>query len=499
MKSTALSFFSALLLTLSFPPFDFGILAWIAFVPFFFALEEKALGQAFWISYLSGFFFFFGLLQWVHYVTWAGTVVLVLYLSLYTALFGVGIKFLDRKGSFFWIPSLWVALEFLRSFLFTGFGWGLLGYSQWKVLNLIQIADRTGPYGVSFLVMSGNVALYQCLRKGERGKKAFFPVLFFLALLGSALGYALVDPPPSSSSLIRVSVIQGNIPQDLKWDASVQDLIMKKYERLTRAVSGNRPDAIFWPETAVPGFVPEEGPLWNRLVALSRDSKTFLLVGAPWVEEKAIYNSALFLEKGKLLQRYDKLHLVPFGEFIPFEKNFPKLREWIETGDFQPGKEATVFRHPKGTFSVLVCFEDIFPDLVRRFAEGSDFLVNITNDAWFMKSGAPFQHAQASVFRAVENRRSLLRVTNTGFTCLIDPRGNILRKLDIGGESLFVTGYETWEVPLSKEETFYTLHGDLFAWGCVALTFLGASLSLKRASSHRGLSLSSTPALSNKD
>ena len=475
MKSLALSFLSALLLVFSFPPFDVGLLAWVAFIPFFFALEGKSLRQAFWISYAAGFLFFLGLLHWVHYVTWAGTIVLVLYLSLYFALFGAGIRFLNTRGRFVWIPSLWVVLEFVRSFLFTGFGWGLLAYSQWKYLSLIQFSELTGAYGVSFLVMFGNVLFFRVLQRDLKTRKKTILVVIFFLVLGVLFAYGFFYPPEffSTDAYFRASVIQGNIPQDLKWDPSVQDLILKKYETLTRAVSENHPDAIFWPETAVPGFLPDEAPLWDRLTVLSRDSQTYLLVGTPWNEEGWAYNSALFLEKGEILQRYDKLHLVPFGEFIPFEKNFPKLRDWIETGDFHPGEEFTLFKHPKGNFATLICFEDIFPDLVRRFAKESDFLVNLTNDAWFMKSSAPFQHAQASVFRAIENRRSVLRVTNTGFTCLIDPMGRILRRLEIGGEPLFVTGYQTWDIPLSKEETFYTLHGDLFAWACVIVILLG--------------------------
>ena len=480
MKSFALSFLSALLLVFSFPPFDVGLLAWVAFIPFFFALEKKNLRQTFGISYLIGFFFFFGLLYWVHYVTWAGTIVLVMYLSLYFATFGVGTRCLNTRGALLWIPSLWVVLEFLRSFLFTGLGWGLLAYSQWKYLSLIQFSELTGAYGVSFLVMFGNVLFFRLLQRDLKARKKTISLIIFFLVLGALFAYGFFYPQEflSTDTYFRASVIQGNIPQDLKWDTSVQDLILKKYETLTRAVSKNHPDAIFWPETAVPGFLPDEELLWDRLAALSRDSETYLLVGTPWNEEGLAYNSALFLEKGEILQRYDKLHLVPFGEFIPFEKNFPRLRDWIETGDFRPGKEATIFKHPKGNFATLICFEDIFPDLVRRFAKGSDFLVNITNDAWFMKSSAPFQHAQASVFRAIENRRSVLRVTNTGFTCLIDPMGRILRRLEIGGEPLFVTGYQTWDIPLSKEETFYSRHGDLFVWTCITMVVFGIALSI---------------------
>lgn len=435
----------------------------------FLALHRRPLPETVRISFLTGFLFFLGLTHWLYHVTWPGMFLLVFYLSLYVVLFGMGVAFLSDRGFLLGIltlPSLWVALEFLRSHLLTGFGWGLLGYSQWRFLPFIQIADVTGAYGVSFLVMLGNVTLYHLIRWDHSKKGRLFLVIGMAVIFFSTLFYGKIRLQTLlSPSTLRVSVIQGNIPQDLKWDASARDLVMKKYEHLTELAALNTPDIIFWPETSVPGFLPDEKDLLDRLVALSQKIKTYLLVGTPWNEGGVTYNSALFLKGGKILERYDKLHLVPYGEFIPFEDTFPFMRDWIVTGDFYPGKEETVFRHPKGSFSVLVCFEDIFPELVRRF-QGSDFLVNITNDAWFGESGAPFQHAQASVFRAVENRKTVLRIANTGYTCLIDPKGRILQDLRVEGEALFVTGFRTWDVSFSqsKEETFYSRYGDLLLW-----------------------------------
>ncbi|MFH1858400.1 MAG: apolipoprotein N-acyltransferase [Candidatus Omnitrophota bacterium] len=469
---------TAALLIFSFPPFDLGFLAYLAFVPFFFALENISLKKTAWLSTLTGYCFFLGLIHWLHHVTWPGTLFLIFYLSLYFTLFGVGLKLIDKRWCIFVAPFFWVVLEFLRTHLLTGFGWALLGYSQWRALGLIQFADTTGVYGVSFLVMATNATLYELLRKRGRRTVRIFSVLFLNLFLFFSWGYGKTVLSRTFPDTFRATVIQGNIPQDLKWDISVQDLIMTKYERLTEVAAQEKTDAVFWPETAVPGFLPDDDALLERLAALNRKTKTYLLAGSPWSEKELTYNSALLLYRGEILQRYDKLHLVPYGEFIPLEEQFPMLRDWIVTGDFYPGKEATIFKHPKGTFSVLVCFEDIFPDLVRRFASKADFLVNITNDAWFGKSASPFQHAQASVFRAIENRRSVLRVTNTGYTCLIDPAGRILQDLELGGEKLFVTGFRTWEVPLSKTTTFYLRFGDLFAWVCHGITLLSFSVFL---------------------
>ena len=276
---------------------------------------------------------------------------------------------------------------------------------------------------------------------------------------------------------MKVGIVQGNIPQTLKWDSSVQELILAKYEQLTELVSLNDPDIIFWPETSVPGVLPEEKKLLERLRNLARKGKSFLLVGSVTRTEEGFTNSALLIgPAGETKRRYDKLHLVPYGEYIPFEKQFSILRHWIVTGDFIAGKDPTVFEHPKGPFSVLICFEDIFPDLARRFVgEGAQYLVNITNDAWFLKSAAPYQHAQASVFRAVENHVPVLRAANTGLSCVIDANGRLLGTVsDEKGEEIEVTGSRSFIFPLAADHrvTFYTTHGDFFAKGCLLFSLL---------------------------
>ncbi len=474
MRRVSLSILSVLLLVFSYPPFNIGIFAWFSFLPFFLALQECSLKKAFGLAILTGTLFFLGTLQWIHHVTWPGTLVLVGYLSLYFGLFGIAARYCPSQWLPLFLPPGWVVLEWLRSSLFTGFGWPILGYSQWRFLPLIQVADLTGAYGVSFLVMGGNALLYQWVRRRGERKVLVSSILFVCLFLGVwVYGFFRLNEFSKPSKTLRASVIQGNIPQHLKWDPLLQDGIMEKYEQLTLTASAQNPDLVVWPETAVPGFLPEEKELLLRLERLNKKTGGFLLVGAPWTAGRLSYNSAVFFHKGEILKRYDKLHLVPFGEFIPFEDLFPFLREWIVTGDFDPGSEATIFQHPKGNFSVLICFEDIFPDLVRRFAKESDFLVNITNDAWFGKSGAPFQHAQASAFRAIENRRSVLRAANTGYSCLIDPTGRIVRDLRLGGEALFITGQRTWEVPLFRKETFYTRHSGLFLGLCLLLSAAG--------------------------
>jgi len=331
LKSLFFSTLSALLLILSFPPHDLGFLAWIAFLPFFSALDGKPIDKVLQLSCLTGFLFFLGLIHWIHHVTWFGMILLCVYLSIYFVGFGLGVRYFSRRWAPYFVPALWVSLEFLRSTLFTGFGWGFLGYSQWRFIPLIQIADLTGVYGVSFLIVFENALFYELWRRKEARGRLFLFVILLNVMLGASLWYGGQKKSEflNSSKIFRASVVQGNIPQDIKWDIGRQDEILKKYIRMSEAASKDNPDAIFWPETAFPGFLPDEKTLFHRLATFNQNSKTYLLFGVPWNTKGEAYNSAVWMKEGMILQRYDKLHLVPYGEFIPFEGLFPFLRQWI--------------------------------------------------------------------------------------------------------------------------------------------------------------------------
>jgi apolipoprotein N-acyltransferase len=475
---------SAILLILSFPNFNLEFLAWIGLVPLFFALENKSGAKAFWLAYLCAVIFYAGTTWWLIYVTFAGLVILILYLSLYFAIFAfVLVKFRQKYRAkkfgkillFLLIPSLWVILEYLRNRLFTGFGWAFLGYSQYQNLAMIQIADLTGVYGVSFLVVLVNWQLQQwlqSLKNREKGTAWSIRLTLLIVFCVFAYGYSKLFAPESGEKL-KVSVVQGNIPQEIKWDYAAKEEIFARYLKLTEAAAQEKPDLIIWPETSLPGFLPSDLELRGRIEQFCRKFKIPLLIGAPFEEGEKIYNTAaLFSAGGEILERYDKVHLVPFGEFVP--PGFAFLRKVVEIGDFSAGKEYTVFRlGEKIRFSVLTCFEDIFPHLVRKFKQrGAGFLVNMTNDAWFKKSSAPFQHAQASVFRAVEFRSWLVRAANSGYSCFISPQGRIVQDISVG-EDIFVAGFASGEIFLNGKPSFYQAYGDLFCGVCLLLVVLG--------------------------
>jgi len=518
IKDYILCFISAALLILSFPKFNIWLFTWFGFVPLFFALQNKSKAKAFFLSYITGIIFWAGTIYWLIHVTLLGLILLVLYLALYFGFFGL---IISRPAPcalcpapLLFIPSLWVLLEYLRSHLFTGFPWALLGYSQYLNLPIIQIADIAGAWGVSFLVVMVNVIIKEIIGsrfkvQGSRQKINYKFLFVACGLWLVACGYGVyklylrpVYPErsrgaPCALRLVKISVIQGNIPQELKWNPGAKDFIMNKYFTLTRQAVEGKPDLIIWPEAALPVVLEEEPIFFERVEDLVRGVRTPLLLGAVTTKEGIYYNSALLVSgEGKLLNKYNKLHLVPFGEYIPLRKTFRFLETIVPIGDFTAGKDYTIFelsRYPvtplprlnaqtrkranaQTNFSALICFEDLFPQISREFVKkGANFLVNITNDAWFSKTSSPYQHLQASVFRAVENRVNLVRAANTGISGFIAPSGEIISLVrDEKGRNIFIDGYQTQEIIISKRPlSFYTRYGDVFVAACILFILYG--------------------------
>lgn len=462
--SMLLSVFSALLLVLSFPNFNLNYLVFIGFLPLFFAIEKKNLREAFFISYICGFLFYLGVLYWLYHVTVTGLIVLCLYLALYFGILGVVFNQFVFHSLFFgyiFIPLVWVLLEMAQSRFLTGFGWALLGYSQYRNLPLIQIADFSGVYGVSFAIMMLNITIYRMI------KKSFYEAIVAGIILALMLSYGTLRlAQKEKGEGVKISVVQGNIPQELKWNPDESEVILNKYVRLTKVAAQNDPDLIVWPETAFPGFFFIDKDMTREVLKLTKETKIPLLFGANTEKGLKSFNSAVLLSpENNSLSKYDKIHLVPFGEYVPFSDKIPFLHNLVlgELGEFTAGKEFKVFSiqprlsraksggtsslNPK--FATLICFEDIFPVLARQFVRnGAQFLVVITNDAWYGKSGAPYQHTACSVFRAIENRVPVVRCANTGYSCFIDSKGKIYDSVQQNNANLFITGYKTSEIKI---------------------------------------------------
>ncbi len=429
-------------------------------------------------------------------------IVLSLYMAFYFGIFALSWSIVYSLSSIvqlLFIPSVWILLEYTRSHLILGgFPWALLGYSQYQNLPMIQIADITGVWGVSWLVMFINVAIYsgvRCQGSGVRKRisSLLFPIL--LAVVVMSYGFYKLSCPlsPVTSNLIKISVIQGNIPQDLKWDAQAAQSIVVTYLNLSEKALLDKTDILIWPEASWPYLEDENDDSFVLLKEFTREEKIPLLVGAVTKNENNYHNGALlFSKEGKLITRYDKLHLVPFGEYIPLRKMFPFLDTVVPIGDFSPGKEYSLIplpvtfetRDPRPetriSAGVLICFEDIFPELARQFRlKGADLLVNITNDGWFGRTQAPYQHFSASVFRAVENRLSLVRSANTGVSGFISPTGKITGVVaDKKGRETFTPGLLTRQVELNFTTglTFYSRFGDWFIFLNLIFVALGIVL-----------------------
>ncbi|MFA5115367.1 MAG: apolipoprotein N-acyltransferase [Candidatus Paceibacterota bacterium] len=500
-KDIFLSILSGLLLILSFPNFNLWMFAWFAFVPLLLALEGCSKRRVFLLSYLTGAVFWLGTIYWLVHVTLAGMILLVLYLALYFGIFGLiasQSRKLNTAYCVFFLPAVWVLLEYLRSHLLTGFGWALLGHSQYLNLPVIQVADITGAYGISFILLMANAGIKEVivlLRQSGKRRESAAAILLCLAMLGAFFFYGYyrlnIIKQRSVYASLRVSVIQGNIAQHLKWRPIAQNYIIRKYLDLSSQAGGGNPDVMIWPEASLPAVVEEEPAYFEAARALAEDMRIPLLVGAVTLRDGIYYNSAFLITSYQQeFSRYDKLHLVPFGEYVPLKSFFSFLETVVPIGDFRPGREYTVFTLPgvRGQgpvrFSVLICFEDLFPQLSRRFiGKGADFLVNITNDGWFGESAAPYQHLSASVLRAVENRVPLVRAANTGVSGFISAEGRIISLVaDNRGENIFIEGYlnDTIDI-LRGGPTFYTRFGDLAVLGCFLLAFYGMARILRES------------------
>ncbi|MDI6758453.1 MAG: apolipoprotein N-acyltransferase [Candidatus Omnitrophota bacterium] len=488
-KELLVCFVGAILLVLSFSHLAYcWIFAWFGFVPLFFAVKGKSLTKTFLLFYLAGIIFWTGIIYWLIHVTLLGTIFLILYLALYFGFFGLFYALYAARYTLIIVPCFWVLLEYIRSYLFTGFPWALLGYSQYLNLPVIQIADVTGALGVSFLVMIANVLVYLVVSRWPLvvSKKWKYILTILVICLSIVYGYFRIYEVRCAKDDVRmkISVIQGNIPQELKWDISSRSYILDRYIQLTKKAACRKPELIIWPEASAPGLLGEDDWGIEDIFNLGKEIKTPLLIGSVIKDGQKYLNSALLINKeGGIAGRYDKLHLVPFGEYIPFKELFSFLQTVVPIGDITAGKDYTVLELAGSLtkFSVLICFEDLFPEISRRFVQkGADFLINITNDAWYKKTSASGQHLQASVFRAVENRLYLARCANTGISGFIMPTGKIISRVkDNLGRDIFVSGIDTQEIKASKKPlTFYTRYGDVFILVCFLFVIIYPKLRL---------------------
>ena len=491
---------SGLLLTGAFPKIGVDWLAWFALVPLLAAIANLSAKKSFRVGFIAGLVHYMSLLYWVVPVMrtygylpfYLSIFILILFaaiLAFFPAVFSMGLAAIGRTPLRFLItaPLLWVTVEYIRTFIFTGFPWSLLGHSQYLRLNLIQIADLFGAYGISFLIVLSNTALFLILSQIIKQPWQHQPitkrpltaaaVLFVLAFLFTWIygGWRIksTDALIAGSPTVRIAVIQSNIDQAVKWNPDFQTFSIKTHSRLSLEAKKENPELIVWPESATPFFLFFDKAPTQKVIEFIQQADTDFLIGSPsFVRNQGnieYYNSAYLIQpRIKSINKYDKAHLVPYGEYVPFKRWLPFLGKVVaQVGDFRPGEPGKTLPWKKdASVGIQICYEIIFPGLSREMVRNNaDLLINITNDAWFGTTSGPYQHFSMTVFRSVENRRTLVRAANTGISGFIDPVGRILASTQLLEEAAV-----TRTVPLIRHRTFYTRFGDLLALACLAGT-----------------------------
>jgi apolipoprotein N-acyltransferase len=490
---------SGLLLAAAMPPVPLGFLAWVGLIPLFLSAERLQGRSAFGAGFMHGVFFYALTIYWVGWITPVGTVAAILYLSVYKGFYvWAHSRIRSRFGStaLWCAPVLWTAVEYVNSLGDLGFPWGVLGLTQASYLPLIQYAEVTGIFGVSFWLVALNAILLVLIR-GRVARSVAAPIAVIL-IFGS-LGYGawrLMETRQDPT--VRVAAVQPNI-NPLDKGSEGFDFSFRQLRALSLPGVEEGAALVVWPETALPAYLSSEihRSYRVRLHALADSLNAFLYTGSwrlqPGLDRAKTFNSSFLFAPGDTAAAvYDKNRLVPFGESAPFPELLPFLREitWSsggwQSGNFDSGTEHTVFDGPGMAFSGMICYDSVFPAYVRGFAlNGAECLVLITNDGWFGPTSGPYQHAAMSVFRAVENRRSLVRSANTGVSLLLDPYGRTLARAGFDDAATLVG-----DMPTRSDLTFYVRYGDLFSQAClVGLLGLLVAVRLKGAGSETDMTV----------
>ena len=483
-----------MLLAAAFPKFGHPAVAWVSLTPLIVAvvLRSRRSGSAwsyFRLGLTAGIVYFCGTLYWLTQVmaSFGGlstlvagtlTVSLAVYLAVFvgafTWLLGLALR---RSGqdAIWWAPALWVATEWFRAWLGWAFPWVLLGSTQATTLPVVQLASVTGTYGLSALVAlvgTAAAALAVQRNRANRVRAAGVAVLLIVVATWGAWRLGRSDLTTSGRP-IRVGLLQGNISQETKWNPAYRDAIMGRYIALSRDAIRAGAEIVFWPEASTPFYFDLDAGLAAPVRRLAAESRVPFVIGTDQVDHgqggspDAYFNAAVVVgADGRTQGAYRKMRLVPFGEYVPYKKLLFFVGPLIEAvSDFSPGTDPVVFDVDGRKFSVAICYEAVYAGMARRFVEGgSELLATITNDAWFGRSSAAFQHFDQAGLRAVEQGRYLVRAANTGFTGMVDPYGRVVAR-----SALFEVNSLTVEARLLAGRTIYSRTGDAVAWFSLGL------------------------------
>jgi apolipoprotein N-acyltransferase len=489
---------SGALLALSFPRYGHPAFAWIALVPLLIALHGGFIGEggpasgrpprrSFLLGLTAGTVYFIGTVYWTSTVVqqFGGLVLplavfamllLAAYLGLFTATAALITSRLVRRvgtAGLLLFAAPWVATEFFRGYLFGGFPWVPLGNSQVTVLPIAQLASVLGVYGVSALVAFVNSALAYALLVEGRRRLTAVAVAALVVFGAGAWGTWRVGTASLTreGEPLRVGLVQGNIAQEDKWDRSQARRIFTVHMAMTREAVARGAEYVLWPESSTPFMFEEDAAGGDMLRALSREVNVPILFGSDQLEAgptPRLYNAAfLVTPDGETAAVYRKIHLVPFGEYIPLKSWLFFVSPLVESlAEFAPGGSIVMLPVNGHVTSTAICYEVVYPSLIREAVEaGSELLTTITNDAWYGHSSAPYQHFQLASMRAIEQGRYLARAANTGISGIVDPYGRVVAESRIFEQVTLVD-----DVRLLTSRTLYSVLGDVVAYAAIALT-----------------------------
>jgi apolipoprotein N-acyltransferase len=504
-----LSLSSALLQILVFPKPGLYFLSWVCLAPLIFAtlqareadaaelladetfsyLAPASVGQAFLLGWVCGTVVYLGSCYWVflvmHYyggLSEAVSAVLLLlfslYIGLHQAVFAALLAWAARSRSgysrraLFLAPFLWVAVELLRTYL-VGFPWDLLGTAEVANTALSRVATLTGVYGLSFEIALVNTAFAAAFLVRPARRRIMLAATLATAVFLQLTQYIELDRLSADN---RALLVQQNVPIRESWRTAEYNDLLHSLDVVSQIPPGSaKPNLIVWPESSAPFFLNDERFV-STISAIARRTNDFVVAGGIGVRpvaggENRLYNSAALVSpQGQITARYDKVHLVPFGEYIPLQRLLSFAQSLThEVGTFARGTDRGPLDAGAQRLGVFICYESVFPGEVRQFADhGAQVFINISNDGWFGNSGAPEQHLNMARMRAVENERWLLRSTNTGITASIDPFGRIVVQAPVGLRTTLLAPYS-----LRSETTFYTRYGDWFPCLCAIISIVG--------------------------
>jgi apolipoprotein N-acyltransferase len=460
-------------------------MAWFALIPLFLLISSHR-AQAFRLGITMGlvanliiFFWVWktflaaGIAIWTILLSWG---LLALVLSLYFGVFSITYALIPGKTlKPILVSATWVVLESIRGFILTGFPWALFSHTQASHPILIQVASLTGAPFLSFLLVFSNCTFTRIIPINLRTKNVFrekmrdINLWIFISLLLLTVFWGktqLKTAPHENSPKINVAILQGNIDQYQKWNDQYERDIRTTYEALVKEATLQNPDLILWPESAVPGWYPNDPRYRKWIQDLVQPTQTHHIVGAVRAMRNKDLNSAFLINTDGLpIQIYDKLHLVPFGEYIPFGNALKKIIPYLgQMGIFDPGDKPVLFSFGDVTATPNICYEAIFSSLIRKGVRmGANLIINITNDGWFLDTAAPEQHLVANIFRAVENGRPVLRAANTGISAIIDAQGRVIHQKPIMTRGIL---FGSVRLPLAEYQTVYGRWGEWFSILC---------------------------------